>query len=595
MFINNQIFQEIGFQLSRFKAQLSILSKPAKYASAMGCFAVVGIITLLSPLSILPNSISSSAAQSLTFGSPISGHNTITNNNNKIINSASLSLRFLWGAATSSYQVEGNITNSDFDFFNSSREIKAHINGGVNNMQPAGEANKDWNLLYYEKDFENAKSLGLNAYRLSLERSRIEPQKGVWDQAAIDHYRHMLEDMRNRGLTPIVTLDHFTLPLWVLTPIVNKNCRANAVESNPACNGEAYFKSLRGWESQKTVDEYVKYVQHVVPQLKDLVDYWITLNEPSGVYVPLGYIIGIWSPGFVGDGARAKAALHNLIEAHAKAYDAITYLDDVAADKGGPAKMVGVANFMIDLEPAPLTPIVANQNHYTNNNKNIEAAENANYFTNDYFLNAVINGEEDLNYLNPLKRHDTTSPDFIKHPDWINNLDFVGVNYFRRAYISYDSGVMRSSFKFLGGAFFSSLSAQNGQPHSLVSDLGWEIYPKRLYNILMHIKNDWNKPILITENGIADGHDKSCARYIVSHIEEMTTAIKDGAEILGYIHWSRVDSWEIQEGYRNESRFGLFNIDRSSTDEWDGHTATLCGSCSGEITIRALAYQYIIT
>lgn len=493
---------------------------------------------------------------------------------------------FLWGAATSSYQVEGNITNNDFNFFNSSPQIKERVGGGTNNMQPAGEADREWDPQYYLKDFDNAKSLGLNSYRLSLEWSRIEPLKGVWDQSAIEHYRQMIMALKARGITPVVTLEHFTLPLWVLTPIVNKDCLSDPLESNHSCKGEGYFKSLRGWDSTETVDEYVKYVSYVVPKLKDLVDYWLTLNEPVGVYVSLGYIVGLWSPGFVGDGARAKVALHNLLEAHVRAYDAISSLDDVAADKSGPAKMVGFANAMMDLEPV--------HDKQETDAQNAKAAQDASYYTNDYFINAVVNGEEDQNFLNTIVEHNSSSPNFIKHPDWKNKLDFVGVNYYRRAYISYDRGIANSSAKFLGGAFSDSLTA-NGQPASMKNDLGWEIYPNGLYRTLMHIKNEWNKPIMITENGIADGSDKHRAQYIVSHIEEMMSAIKDGANVIGYMHWSLVDNWELQEDYRLQSHFGLFHVNRAGAA--GSHKDTVqssCGVCSRELTTGARAYQSIV-
>lgn len=181
---------------------------------------------------------------------------------------------FLWGAATSSYQVEGGITNNDWDFFTRSEKVRDRIvkltsvaaaasnsdkdnkknkaneqnsspenatkqnhkslgyqpqwqleqlakqrsNADIIRLQPAGIAVKTWDSKYYEQDFDNAVRLGLNALRISLEWSRIQPEENKWDNDSIEHYRNMINSLRSRGLTPIITLNHFLcgyqLLLW---------------------------------------------------------------------------------------------------------------------------------------------------------------------------------------------------------------------------------------------------------------------------------------------------------------------------------------------------------------------------------------------
>lgn len=136
---------------------------------------------------------------------------------------------FLWGVSTASYQVEGEITNNDWDYFTRSEEIRKRISrlttpsifykgGHKVVLQPAGDAVRFWNPKYYKKDFDLAKGLGLNTFRISIEWARIEPERGQWDQEAIDHYKNMIRAMRESGLTPVISLNHVTLPLWVLTP-----------------------------------------------------------------------------------------------------------------------------------------------------------------------------------------------------------------------------------------------------------------------------------------------------------------------------------------------------------------------------------------
>ena len=159
--------------------------------------------------------------------------------------------------------------------------------------------------------------------------------------------------MREKGLTPIVTLNHLTLPIWVSTPpsrfkkklwqkILPSPLKylplAEPVPSDP------YWNSLRGWENEATVRHFIQYISKVVSELKHEVDYWITLGEPVASVVGGGYLSGVFPPGFFLDGNRTKKALHNLIEAHVQAYDKITEIDNVDIDGDGCPKHVGLAH-----------------------------------------------------------------------------------------------------------------------------------------------------------------------------------------------------------------------------------------------------------
>jgi beta-glucosidase/6-phospho-beta-glucosidase/beta-galactosidase len=202
---------------------------------------------------------------------------------------------------------------------------------------------------------------------------------------------------------------------------------------------------------------------------------------------------------------------------------------------------------------------------------NQAAAKNASYFSNDYFLNAVINGEEDLNYLNTLKIHDKDSKDFIIHDNWKNKVDFIGLNYYRRLHLYYSIVVGLSSAKFVGGVFKNDLNKKGSKQKSsdsygVLNDLGWEIYPQGIYEMIMKLKNKYGKPIFVTENGIADKDDKYRAPYIVAHIQQVKRAIDNGANVIGYLHWSLTDNYEWQESYRPEAKFGLFRIDKDKSN-----------------------------
>jgi beta-glucosidase len=221
---------------------------------------------------------------------------------------------FLWGAATASYQVEGFNENTDW--------AKAAKQGRV---PGAGRLADHYNR--YEEDFDIAQELGHNAHRFSIEWARIEPQEGVFDEEEIEHYRNVLRALKKRGITPLVTLWHFTLPLW--------------------------FSESGGFERKDAPVIFARYSAHVVRELGDLSEHYSTMNEPN-VFGSNGYLRGSWPPfkrfaatdlvSITNSGrtfeSRANKGIRplfnylfvmrNLANAHNVAYDAIK---DVAPEK----------------------------------------------------------------------------------------------------------------------------------------------------------------------------------------------------------------------------------------------------------------------
>ena len=518
---------------------------------------------------------------------------------------------FLWGAATSSYQVEGGINClqpgpgnpwqnlgspcDDYDFFFGNKNIQKRVHdntgtaGQTLDIQQAGKADNFWDPAVYKHDFDNARTLGLNSFRISLEWGRIEPQPGVFDETVIGQYKDMLKEMRKRGLIPVVTLHHFTLPIWALTPSEVSGCALGLCQP---VDDTGYLSSLRGWENNPTtgnpdtVDAFVEYVKHIVPELKDEVDIWLTVNEPVLSQVVVGYIAGVWPAGYALDGGRAKTVLRNLILAHVRAYDAIkdcvkfpSNCDDKSVD-GGPAAMVGFAHQMGVVIPA-YTPIPAQAV------LNAAAASNFDYFGNDYFVNAVVNGDEDFGYLNlptPIQ-----GAIVINHADWASHLDFLGINFYRRFHVFHNVLFSGLGIGFLGGETKNNLYGES-EPHSILNDMGWDLYPQGLHDLIMRSKTKWNMPVLITENGLPERADRNRAPFIIAEARAVQRAIADGATVLGYMHWSLMDNWELQSNYTKESQFGLYHIDSGNMTYQERSTLSL----HRELTDGALAYQQII-
>ncbi len=449
-------------------------------------------------------------------------------------------VKFLWGVATSSYQVEGNITTNDWDTFTNSDTIRSLVAFRASiakidlHLESPGKAVDHWNLDVFSQDLERAKSLGINAYRLSVEWSRIQPNNSNdFDSDAIQHYRKMLNLIVQNCMTPILTLNHITLPKWVLTP----------PETFLGTEDEGFRTSLGGWENPATVDAFVKFVQFVVPKFKDVVNYWITINEPVGSIMGAGYLAGIWSPGFFAAADRAKKVLFNLVEAHVRAYDAIKGL-------AGAGAQVGFAHAMV-------FPKVSQEPDLFGNN--MEAAAQWDYCFNRFFLEAVIEGIENKEVL--LSNRNTRVRD-----DWRGRLDFVGINYYRSIYIKSIFPVV----PWFGGLVDEDMSKSNYR-HNCLNDLGWEIYPGGLYRFLKYLDKRFHLPILITENGFAEASDGlpgsgslggKRASYIVAHLAQVLHAIKEKVNVLGYVHWSIVDNWEWAYDYLPKARFGLYTVNR---------------------------------
>jgi hypothetical protein len=197
-------------------------------------------------------------------------------------------------------------------------------------------------------------------------------------------------------------------------------------------------------------------------------------------------------------------------------------------------------------------------------------------------------GNIDDNYHRHPARRSNRRVNEIDPSAWTPKLDFIGVNYYRAAYVFRNEPFAAATGLIWGGAYWNDLRLHHADEpgHNLLNDLGWEICPEGLYALLMHLHNDYRGlPLMITENGIPEDFDRNRAGYIVSHLDEMLRAQAQGARILGYIHWSLLDNWEWHEGYRAKARFGLFTI--PGLDGSDG-------ALPREITEGAFALRAVI-
>ena len=207
---------------------------------------------------------------------------------------------FLWGAATSAFQVEGNVRNSDWWRWEQTAQLPSFR---------SGLAVDHYNR--FREDFDLAKLLGHNTHRLGLEWSRIEPAPGEFDPAEITHYKEVLEALKERDMKVMLTLHHFSNPAW--------------------------FADQGGWENTQAPNHFERFVREVAPQLGEDVNLWVTINEPSS-YTKSAYIVGDFPPQKKDFTAFLKV-FWNMARAHKKAADTLHEID--------PQSKVGITNLVV--------------------------------------------------------------------------------------------------------------------------------------------------------------------------------------------------------------------------------------------------------
>ncbi|QQG45079.1 MAG: glycoside hydrolase family 1 protein [Candidatus Sungiibacteriota bacterium] len=416
---------------------------------------------------------------------------------------------FLWGAATSAHQVEGNNHNdwTEWEHANSARlaakAARRHSNAPTripdyilknypNPLQEenyiSGRACDHYNR--FREDFDIAKSLGHNAHRFSIEWSRIEPEEGKFDEKEIKHYSEVLRALRERGMEPFVTLWHWTNPVW--------------------------FAKRGGWVRGDAPSFFARYCLKVAESFPE-VKYWITLNEPEA-FPRHGYLLKDRPPA-LGDIVSLLRSLRNLAKAHKEAYQIMKEFKSTL--------FIGYSESSVYFEPFNRMP------------HNVLALQFLRWWKNNPFF----------------KRMSEYS-------------DFIGLQFYFHTRV-------RLHPKSQWGIQFNE--------NKRVTDMGWEIFPEGIYHVLMDLQK-YKKPIFITENGLADARDLYRGDFIQEHIAWTAKAIRDGADVRGYFHWSLLDNFEWQEGFW--PRFGLVEVDFSARG----------GSASGgktlERKIRPSAWEY---
>lgn len=392
---------------------------------------------------------------------------------------------FLWGAATSSHQVEGGNRLNDWWYWEQEGRVR----------EKSGDACRQYEL--FRNDLDIAQSLHHNAHRLSIEWSRVEPEPGKWNEEAIRHYQEVIAAVRERGMEPVVTLHHFTNPMWL-------------------------FK-LGGWTSDECIYHFERYTNKMAQALGPQVRYWLTINEPL-IYIYIGHIIGEWPPGEKSPQSALKV-FKNFLLGHQHAY---RVLHGVYREKGWQKPMVSFAQHVA--YHAPCSPWSVKDWFST-------------YIRHIFFTR--------LPFEAMLRGYLFFPGIFAEKLPMKGCLDFIGINYYTREFIHFD----KLSFPEIFG---DMCSMKHHKDIAKRNDMGWESYPEGLYHTLLEVKR-YNLPILITENGTCTPDDRDRWDFILAHVQKIRQAMKRGANVIGYLYWSLLDNFEWARGF--DPRFGLVEVD----------------------------------
>ncbi len=371
---------------------------------------------------------------------------------------------FWWGVATSAYQVE-DFGPGDVGEYQTDWDVH-YQRGKLEHARGHG----CWSYSQVERDLNALEALGVTHYRFSLEWARIEPAPGEYNEAALQHYVDLTKALRARGITPVLTIWHFTFPSWLYDADVDRH----------------------GWLHPMAAERWQAFLDYVVPRLTPHVQTFAPLNEPNAY--ALACLVNQFPPG----GRLSYRRYLKTMDAEvARFIDAARVIRQYRPD----ARIISVQN-IIDWQRAPL----------------------------DLFDFWYRKGQEYNFY----------------HLDQVaDHCDWIGFNFY-----------------FAETASPLALLMQQQRDGDDVSDLGWKIAPGGFERRITELYQRYRKPLVITENGLADADDDQRARFLVEHITALQRAMAAGADVRGYFHWSLMDNYEWAHGYT--MKFGLYEVDQAT-------------------------------
>ena len=424
---------------------------------------------------------------------------------------------FLWGTATSSYQIEGA-----WDVDGKGESVWDNIchNTQFVRTQETGDIACDHYHLYKE-DIQIMKSLGLKAYRFSISWPRIFPSgKGEINQNGVTFYDNLVNELLANQIEPVITLYHWDLPLSL--------------------------QKIGGWESRKVVDAFVDYADVMFEHFGNRVKKWITFNEPK-VFTTWFYSAGLYDQ--KPDPGRGYLASINVNAAHAKAVEKFRKSKNSDGEIGITLSLIHV---------------------YPNSESDVDqkAAKYVDGILNRWYIDPVLKASYPQDVLDVLSKKYSLPqipPEDLKLLD-DNPVDFLGINNYTCTRVSGKNPEDLDNFQKI-----IRPEKVEGREYS---ESGWEVYPEGLYDLLVRVDKDYNHPIIyITENGMASKDEKIIdnvvqdddrINYLKRYLQASHRAIEKGVKLKGYFVWTLLDNFEWVEGY--SKRFGIIRVNHETQE-----------------------------
>ena len=427
---------------------------------------------------------------------------------------------FYWGSSTSGPQTEGRVEgdgkgDNDWDYWFSTKPHRFHNEIGPGQTSTFYE--------HYIDDIELLEKTGHNIFRTSIQWSRLIPEgRGAVNPKATAFYRDVFKRIRQKDIRLMINLYHFDLPF--------------ALQEDG------------GWENRTTVDAYVDYARLCFQEFGDLVDDWITFNEPI-VPVECGYLYDYHYPNKVDAKAAVQVAYHTQLASS---------LAVKACHELLPDKKIGIV--------LNLTPAYPRSSHPAD----LKAARVAELFQAKSFLEPSVKGVYPRELLDILQKHDLmptyTDQELLDIKE--NTVDYLGVNYYQPLRVMAPKYAPNPDAPFLPDYYYEhyDMPGRKINPHR-----GWEIYEQGIYDIAQNIKEEYgNIEWILTENGMGvEGEEKFAQDgviqddyridFVKNHLIELHRAIQDGANCKGYLIWTFIDCWSWLNSYKN--RYGLVELD----------------------------------
>ncbi len=426
--------------------------------------------------------------------------------------------RFLWGASTSAYQIEGSPLADGAG--PSIWQRFAHSPGRTTNGDTGDVACDHYRR--FRDDVRLMHELGLQAYRFSISWSRVLPEgTGRVNPAGLDFYERLVDELLKFDITPNATLFHWDLP--------------------------AALDDRGGWLNRDVAEWFGDYASLMFDRLGDRVPMWATLNEPW-VVTDGGYLHGALAPGHR-NLFEAPIASHNLLRAHGRGVQAFRA-----------RARTGKIGLVVNLEPKdPATDSAADR----------AAAIRGDAYMNRQYLDPVFKGS----YPDEMKEiFGAAWPEFPADDFSLirEKIDFIGINYYTRGVVRDDPTALPVRIAYVK------------QPEHAYTETGWEFHPESLTRTLLWVTERYGRiPLYVTENGAAfydaphaiDGEVRDPLRvwYYREHLKAAHAAIAKGADLRGYFAWSLLDNYEWSLGY--SKRFGIVHVDYATQERTPKHSA----------------------